>query len=78
MFEEQALLLGDELHLNAVPDQELIQAVSHRERVVWGRLHPQRPQVLGLTELGLWQLCVQADTNKEAMSCRDELNEQKR
>lgn len=41
VFEEQALLLRDELHLDSVPGQQLVQGLTHRQHIVLHGLHPQ-------------------------------------
>ena len=57
MFEEQALLLGYELHLDCVLGQQFVQRLGHRQYVLLSRLHPQRTQVPRLPELRFWKLC---------------------
>lgn len=57
VFEEQALLLWYELHLDRVQVQQFVQRPGHRQRVLLSRLHPQRSQVPRLPELRPRQLC---------------------
>lgn len=57
VFEEQALLLRYELHLDGVPGQQFVQRLGQSEDVLLSRLHPQSSQVLQLPQLRFGQLC---------------------
>ena len=57
MFEEQALLLRYELHLDSIVAQQLVQRMGQRQDVVLYRLHPQSTQVPRLSKLRFRQLC---------------------
>lgn len=57
VFEEQALLLRYELHLDGVPGQQFVQRLGQSEDVLLSWLHPQSSQVLQLPQLRFGQLC---------------------
>lgn len=64
VFEEQALLLRDELHLDGVAGQQSFQSLGQSQDVLLSRLHPQSSQVLQLSQLRFGQLC-QANTQHQ-------------
>lgn len=57
VFEEQALLLRYELHLDGVTGQQFVQCLGQSEDVLLGRLHSQSSQVLEFSQLRYGQLC---------------------
>lgn len=57
VFEEQALLLRYELHLDGVPGQQFVQRLEQGEDVLLSWLHPQSSQLLQLSQLRFGQLC---------------------
>lgn len=66
VFEEQALLLRYELHLDGVVGQQFVQRLGQSEDVLLSRLHPQSSQVLRLSQLRFGQLC-QANTQRQLL-----------
>lgn len=66
VFEEQALLLRYELHLDGVTGQQVVQRLGQSEDVLLSWLHPQSSQVLQLSQLRFGQLC-QANTQHQLL-----------